>query len=96
MMNATSDLESLVKALYLECLRGGGGVAVRVVESGGGGASESKVDSNNQSVKDASLLCPLTFDGYLCWPPTPAGHRIAQPCPSFVTGFDSSRDAFKT
>lgn len=34
-----------------------------------------------------SANCPLDFDGYLCWPETPAGTTAVQHCPDFVTGF---------
>ncbi|XP_066582630.1 calcitonin gene-related peptide type 1 receptor-like isoform X2 [Prorops nasuta] len=39
--------------------------------------------------------CPLIFDGWNCWPNTPAGRTAYSPCPSFVTGFDSSLFAHK-
>lgn len=34
--------------------------------------------------------CPFTFDGWSCWPNTPAGSTVYAPCPSFITGFDAS------
>ncbi|XP_026845941.1 calcitonin gene-related peptide type 1 receptor [Drosophila persimilis] len=43
-----------------------------------------------------SLFCPLNFDGYLCWPRTPAGTVLSQYCPDFVEGFSSRFLAHKT
>ncbi|XP_044592536.1 calcitonin gene-related peptide type 1 receptor-like isoform X2 [Cotesia glomerata] len=40
-------------------------------------------------------FCPGTFDGWLCWPNTPAGEQEILPCPGFVTGFDPSLTAHK-
>lgn len=40
-----------------------------------------------QSLSDPSF-CPGTWDGWLCWPDTPAGKSAYAPCPTFVTGFD--------
>ncbi|XP_075157208.1 calcitonin receptor hector isoform X2 [Haematobia irritans] len=42
------------------------------------------------------LFCPLRFDGYLCWPRTPAGTVLSQYCPDFVEGFNSKFLAHKT
>ncbi|XP_046736281.1 calcitonin gene-related peptide type 1 receptor-like isoform X1 [Diprion similis] len=39
--------------------------------------------------------CPAVFDGWSCWPNTPAGTIAFQPCPVFVTGFDAGRFAHK-
>lgn len=33
-------------------------------------------------------FCPGTFDGWLCWPDTPAGTSAYEKCPEFITGFD--------
>ncbi|KAG5320717.1 CALCR protein, partial [Pseudoatta argentina] len=35
--------------------------------------------------------CRFTFDGWSCWPNTPAGSTAYIPCPNFITGFDASR-----
>ncbi|XP_025072897.1 uncharacterized protein LOC112552219, partial [Pogonomyrmex barbatus] len=35
--------------------------------------------------------CRLTFDGWSCWPNTPAGSTAYTECPDFITGFDASR-----
>lgn len=42
------------------------------------------------------LFCPLRFDGYLCWPRTPAGTVLSQYCPDFVEGFNNKFLAHKT
>ncbi|XP_012282476.1 calcitonin gene-related peptide type 1 receptor isoform X2 [Orussus abietinus] len=39
--------------------------------------------------------CPAIFDGWSCWPNTPAGTTAYAPCPDFVTGFDASLKAHK-
>ncbi|XP_011499887.1 PREDICTED: calcitonin gene-related peptide type 1 receptor-like [Ceratosolen solmsi marchali] len=39
--------------------------------------------------------CPAIFDGWSCWPNTPAGTTAYTPCPSFVTGFDPTLIAHK-
>nr|AWT50662.1 neuropeptide receptor [Diaphorina citri] len=39
--------------------------------------------------------CSGTFDGWACWPNTPAGSRAFVPCPYFITGFDPSRFGHK-
>ncbi|XP_025158206.1 calcitonin gene-related peptide type 1 receptor isoform X1 [Harpegnathos saltator] len=39
--------------------------------------------------------CPLTFDGWSCWPNTPAGSTVYTRCPNFITGFDASLMAYK-
>ncbi|XP_033219249.1 calcitonin gene-related peptide type 1 receptor-like [Belonocnema kinseyi] len=40
-------------------------------------------------------FCPGIFDGWSCWPPTPAGKTVYTSCPAFITGFDPSLTAFK-
>ncbi|XP_075741108.1 calcitonin gene-related peptide type 1 receptor isoform X1 [Rhipicephalus microplus] len=40
-------------------------------------------------------FCPRTWDGWNCWDDTPAGHTAYAPCPQFVAGFISSRQAHK-
>ncbi|XP_043518154.1 calcitonin receptor-like isoform X5 [Frieseomelitta varia] len=39
--------------------------------------------------------CRMTFDGWSCWPNTPAGTTAYAPCPNFITGFDASLQAHK-
>ncbi|KAH8245475.1 hypothetical protein KR032_010858 [Drosophila birchii] len=51
--------------------------------------------TNNRSAGER-LFCPLNFDGYLCWPRTPAGTVLSQYCPDFVEGFNSKFLAHKT
>ncbi|XP_055698643.1 calcitonin receptor isoform X2 [Phlebotomus papatasi] len=52
--------------------------------------------SEYQNKSGDGRQCPKTFDGYLCWHPTAAGSTVSQHCPDFVTGFDSTRLAYKT
>ncbi|XP_077554447.1 calcitonin gene-related peptide type 1 receptor-like [Haemaphysalis longicornis] len=40
-------------------------------------------------------MCPRTWDGWNCWDDTPSGHTVYAPCPQFVAGFLSSRQAHK-
>nr|XP_050866511.1 calcitonin gene-related peptide type 1 receptor-like isoform X1 [Vespula vulgaris]XP_050866512.1 calcitonin gene-related peptide type 1 receptor-like isoform X1 [Vespula vulgaris]XP_050866513.1 calcitonin gene-related peptide type 1 receptor-like isoform X1 [Vespula vulgaris]XP_050866514.1 calcitonin gene-related peptide type 1 receptor-like isoform X1 [Vespula vulgaris]XP_050866515.1 calcitonin gene-related peptide type 1 receptor-like isoform X1 [Vespula vulgaris] len=40
-------------------------------------------------------FCPTIFDGWSCWPDTPAGSTAYIPCPDFITGFDASLKAHK-
>ncbi|CAB0028445.1 unnamed protein product [Trichogramma brassicae] len=35
--------------------------------------------------------CRGVWDGWSCWPDTPAGETVYQSCPTFVTGFDPMR-----
>ncbi|XP_025152905.1 calcitonin receptor-like isoform X2 [Harpegnathos saltator] len=42
------------------------------------------------------LYCPLTFNGWSCWPNTPAGSTVYAPCPNFITCFDVSLTAHKS
>ncbi|XP_064555427.1 calcitonin gene-related peptide type 1 receptor isoform X2 [Drosophila montana] len=51
--------------------------------------------SHNTSEME-TLYCPVNFDGYLCWPRTPAGTVLSQYCPDFVEGFNSKFLAHKT
>ncbi|XP_011314840.1 calcitonin gene-related peptide type 1 receptor isoform X1 [Fopius arisanus] len=39
--------------------------------------------------------CPGLFDGWSCWPDTPAGQKAFTKCPAFITGFDESLYAHK-
>ncbi|XP_076474060.1 diuretic hormone 31 Receptor isoform X1 [Bombus vancouverensis nearcticus] len=39
--------------------------------------------------------CRMTFDGWSCWPNTPAGTTAYAQCPNFITGFDASLQAHK-
>ncbi|XP_031783545.1 calcitonin gene-related peptide type 1 receptor isoform X3 [Nasonia vitripennis] len=39
--------------------------------------------------------CPAIFDGWSCWPNTPAGTTAYAPCPAFITGFDPTLKAHK-
>ncbi|KAH8415390.1 hypothetical protein KR222_007910 [Zaprionus bogoriensis] len=55
----------------------------------------SSGSSNNTSMSER-LYCPVNFDGYLCWPRTPAGTVLSQYCPDFVEGFNTKFLAHKT
>lgn len=52
------------------------------------------IQSNIMSVTINSIaepFCPGTWDGWLCWPDTPAGTYTFASCPDFIVGFDTSR-----
>ncbi|KAL7737431.1 hypothetical protein ACLKA6_013032 [Drosophila palustris] len=51
--------------------------------------------SGGQEVAVAGSHCAGTFDGWLCWPDTPAGTSAYELCPDFITGFDPTRYAHK-
>ncbi|TDG40882.1 hypothetical protein AWZ03_012696 [Drosophila navojoa] len=58
---------------------------------------ETKQHSRNATNGETeTLYCPVNFDGYLCWPRTPAGTVLSQYCPDFVEGFSSKFLAHKT
>ncbi|GAB0086847.1 calcitonin gene-related peptide type 1 receptor [Sergentomyia squamirostris] len=77
----TQEVKALITRLYYECMKTDWN------------ASEYQSISGDPP---HSRECPKTFDGYLCWPPTSPGTTVSQHCPDFVTGFDSSRLAYKT
>ncbi|CAG9558356.1 unnamed protein product [Danaus chrysippus] len=54
-----------------------------------------KEDGTAEEKTDGALVCPRTFDGFLCWDETPAGATAFQSCPGFVIGFDPKRYAYK-
>lgn len=35
-------------------------------------------------------FCPLTWDGLMCWPETPAGTQAILPCASYIDVFDKN------
>lgn len=39
-----------------------------------------------------ALTCPVHFDGWSCWPETPAGSVANQSCPDFIPGFEASSE----
>ncbi|XP_032594689.1 calcitonin gene-related peptide type 1 receptor isoform X2 [Drosophila grimshawi] len=54
-------------------------------------------NSNANTTREMEILyCPVNFDGYLCWPRTPAGTVLSQYCPDFVEGFNTKFLAHKT
>lgn len=57
---------------------------------------ETNQHSRNATSEMETLYCPVNFDGYLCWPRTPAGTVLSQYCPDFVEGFSSKFLAHKT
>ncbi|XP_049823471.1 calcitonin gene-related peptide type 1 receptor-like [Aethina tumida] len=48
----------------------------------------------NSNITIDGLYCPGRFDGWTCWPPTPAGSVAQQPCPSFIAGFEISNSVY--
>lgn len=58
--------------------------------------SENLKSFFTKSYPSPSVYCPVRFDGYLCWPRTPAGTVLSQYCPDFVEGFNSKFLAHKT
>lgn len=38
----------------------------------------------------AASVCPLTWDGLMCWPETPAGTQAILPCASYIDVFDKN------
>ncbi|XP_032527603.2 calcitonin gene-related peptide type 1 receptor-like isoform X1 [Danaus plexippus] len=54
-----------------------------------------KEDGVAEGKTEGDLVCPRTFDGFLCWDETPAGATAFQSCPGFVIGFDPKRYAYK-
>ncbi|XP_011176787.2 calcitonin gene-related peptide type 1 receptor [Zeugodacus cucurbitae] len=61
-----------------------------------GTASTSSATSATAPGSSPLRFCPLRFDGYLCWPRTPAGTVLSQYCPDFVEGFNRKFLAHKT
>ncbi|XP_015786558.1 parathyroid hormone 2 receptor isoform X2 [Tetranychus urticae] len=41
----------------------------------------------------AASVCPLTWDGLMCWPETPAGTQAILPCASYIDVFDKNETA---
>ncbi|XP_037931065.1 uncharacterized protein LOC119665883 [Teleopsis dalmanni] len=48
----------------------------------------SEIATSSPNSLPQLIFCPLRFDGYLCWPRTPAGTVLSQYCPDFVEGFN--------
>ncbi|CAH0393747.1 unnamed protein product [Bemisia tabaci] len=44
---------------------------------------------------ESKKYCKTAFDGWSCWNVTLAGETSFVPCPSFITGFDPKRRAFR-
>ncbi|XP_024945544.1 calcitonin gene-related peptide type 1 receptor isoform X2 [Cephus cinctus] len=51
--------------------------------------------ANNTAPPPPEPYCPGIFDGWSCWPNTPAGSSANASCPDFVTGFDTSLMAYR-
>ncbi|XP_011870481.1 PREDICTED: calcitonin receptor-like [Vollenhovia emeryi] len=49
-----------------------------------------KLKAANTTLPLSEPYCRFTFDGWSCWPNTPAGSTAYIPCPDFITGFDAS------
>ncbi|XP_018413084.1 PREDICTED: calcitonin receptor [Nanorana parkeri] len=43
----------------------------------------------------SGLYCNRTWDGWLCWDDSPAGHNITQNCPDYFADFDPTEKASK-
>ncbi|XP_059222396.1 calcitonin gene-related peptide type 1 receptor isoform X2 [Stomoxys calcitrans] len=61
-----------------------------------GMSTTGQYSSTASTPTEEVAFCPLRFDGYLCWPRTPAGTVLSQYCPDFVEGFNSKFLAHKT
>ncbi|XP_023387804.1 growth hormone-releasing hormone receptor [Pteropus vampyrus] len=46
-----------------------------------------------EGMPNATLGCPGTWDGLLCWPMAGSGERVALPCPDFFSHFSSEPGA---
>lgn len=53
----------------------------------------SPIKSNNSDYYDV-LTCPIHFDGWSCWPETPAGQVANQSCPDFIPGFEPANTVY--
>lgn len=49
---------------------------------------------NLRPLEGFGRLCPVIWDGWLCWPPTSAGATIKQPCPD-IYSFNTRQSAYK-
>ncbi|XP_069815517.1 calcitonin receptor [Dendropsophus ebraccatus] len=43
----------------------------------------------------SGIYCNRTWDGWLCWDDTPAGHNVTQNCPDYFPDFDTTERASK-
>ncbi|CAH1101413.1 unnamed protein product [Psylliodes chrysocephalus] len=48
----------------------------------------------NSTFHNKVLTCPVHFDGWSCWPETPAGSIANQSCPDFIPGFEPASTVF--
>ncbi|XP_009857769.2 glucagon-like peptide 1 receptor [Ciona intestinalis] len=51
----------------------------------------------NETLKnfENQTFCPGFFDGYICWPHTPAGQLSTEPCPSYIEWRNESLVAYR-
>ncbi|XP_074026985.1 diuretic hormone 31 Receptor isoform X2 [Leptinotarsa decemlineata] len=50
--------------------------------------------SVQESLETGAITCPVYFDGWSCWPETPAGTVANQSCPDFIPGFEASKTVY--
>lgn len=74
------DSELLMIKLYRQCKAYGNFIA-----------NQTSFDKRNNSLP----VCPVIFDGYLCWGPTEADTTSTQNCPKYVIGYDENLIASK-
>ncbi|XP_069870311.1 growth hormone-releasing hormone receptor isoform X1 [Dipodomys merriami] len=48
-----------------------------------------------EETSNTSLICPVTWDGLLCWPTASSGEWVTLPCPDFFSQFSSEPGAVK-
>ncbi|XP_050304536.1 calcitonin gene-related peptide type 1 receptor isoform X2 [Anthonomus grandis grandis] len=49
---------------------------------------------SDENPSKEGLFCPTFFDGWSCWPETPAGKIANQSCPDFIAGFEKTNNVF--
>ncbi|XP_066147489.1 calcitonin gene-related peptide type 1 receptor-like isoform X2 [Euwallacea fornicatus] len=51
-------------------------------------------NATDNSAVDEGRFCPTYFDGWSCWPQSPAGQIVNQSCPDFIAGFEKSNTVY--
>ncbi|XP_053205350.1 parathyroid hormone/parathyroid hormone-related peptide receptor-like isoform X2 [Panonychus citri] len=51
---------------------------------------EKEACSKRYRNTNSNNVCPLTWDGLMCWPETPAGSQARLPCASYISVFDKN------
>lgn len=59
------------------------------------GKCEAELNHTDRSNLTPGAYCPGVFDGWVCWPDTPADTTVYRPCPWFITGFDRNLNGHK-